>query len=240
MMAKILITRAEPSASHSEQVLQDLGHEVAKFPVLEIKDTHQELSEKKIDGIILTSQNAIEVLKQRNWKPINRQVPIFCVGEKTAAAAKALGFNHIFSANGNAESLCELILENGVCDGSNLLYPCTVKPSHDFGRSLQPAGILVEATAIYEIHPIEVDRSAFLAALKTTENGFILVYSARSGEALANLSDGYDIKSAISRITVIAISDKAAQSVKHLPWKQIFTADSPNQNAMIDIIDTFS
>ena len=61
-------------------------------------------------GIIVTSANAVRAVQSDLAKSPLLKLPLFAVGERTAAAASAAGFAKVRSADGDATALRDLVI----------------------------------------------------------------------------------------------------------------------------------
>lgn len=235
-MANVLILRAEPVASLTEQALAARGHRALKCPLFEIHDTDAALPDKKIDGLILTSRTAVAVLKQRGWRSPNPKIPIFCVGAKTAQAAADLGSGNILTGRGTASALADMIVNAKLPGDARLLYAAACERAFDFDAALSARGITLETVAIYEMRKRPPHDGVLEAALKQINGGAVFIYSARSAAYFAELLLEETLRPYISATTLIAISGKAVERLQVLPWRNILVAATPDETAMIDLI----
>jgi len=154
MRMKVLITRAEPAADQTANNLAKHGHEAILLPLFKMIDTQARIPDKKYDGIIFTSKNAVEVLKTRGWKIPNPKMIAFCVGGKTEKAAQALGFKQTYSANGGGAVLVDLMRAMQL-EGKKLLYLSTPDKSYDMKMALESHNVHVETIDIYQAKPVQ-------------------------------------------------------------------------------------
>src|ERR1700721_1311071 len=69
-------------------------------------------SEAPYGAVIVTSANALRAIETRLQGSPLLKLPLFAVGEHSAAAARAAGFAKVISADGDAAGLRECILAN--------------------------------------------------------------------------------------------------------------------------------
>ena len=116
----ILFTR--PLEDCHEMILkfQSLGHNVSHLPLISIEGLkHKSLNNLNFKGIVFTSSNAIKFL---DIKTLDKKIICFCVGNATEKKARSVGFQNIFTAEGNVNNLKELILQNFNSSEGKLLY----------------------------------------------------------------------------------------------------------------------
>ena len=234
---RVLVTRAQPAASRTAARLASLGHEAIIFPLFEIKDTSTEIPTNPFAAYIFTSSNAIEVLQERQWRPVNPDAQVFCVGEKTAQSASSLGFTHITHAQGGARKLAEKIICANLPASSNILYFTTPDRSFDLKSHLAPYELNIENLDIYRAEPIQFNADEFLTSFNETAPDVILCYSKRSAEQLADLINSTKIECRLKDIRLIAISEQAIGNLSQYHWNQTNVSPVANEEAMFHILD---
>ena len=233
---KVLITRAKPQATQTSQNLDRSGHEAICLPLSEIIDLGTAIPELQYDGIIFTSKNAVDILKNRSWTPKNFNIPTYCVGEKTQQAAKAYGFNTTHTAYGGGKALTKLINEMNINKG-RLLYPSTPEKNFDMSQALKSEDLHIDTIDIYRANPLTPPRKESQKALKKVMKDYIFVYSALSGKNLMEILNTENLTNSLQDCTLIGISKQAIQFLEHIEWKEVLIADEPNEEQMITLID---
>ena len=129
---RILITRPEPGASQTAEKLRAIGFEPIVVPFTQMVGLPVHLDAalaKKTNAIVVPSANALRYLPNEFVNSLS-SIRLFAVGDATADAARALGFNYVVSADGKAEDLHRLVLAQ-VPANSHLLYLCGVTRASD-------------------------------------------------------------------------------------------------------------
>ena len=109
-MPRLLLTRARAQAgAFAAQVRAKTALEPVIAPMQEMRDLPVEIDLSGISALAFTSKNGVEAFARMSAT----RLPAYCVGEATAERARALGFEAVAAA-GNADSLKELLPENGV------------------------------------------------------------------------------------------------------------------------------
>lgn len=141
---------------------------------------------------------------------------MFTVGDATARAARAAGFERVLSAQGDLERLAALLVTQGPDVGS-LLVPGPLEPAGDLPALL---GDRVAARALPVYEAVETGAPA--------PDAFdaVLVHSARAGRALGGLGP-------FAGHVAIAISDAAAESLGDRPGLEIRVAPTPDETALL-------
>lgn len=232
---KVLITRAEHAASQTAANLAKQGHEAILLPLFEVVDTQANIPDRAFDGIIFTSKNAVDILKARDWKIQNPDLPVFCVGQKTEAAAQNLGFTKTSFASGGGAALADLIGTMKL-EKSKMLYLSTPDKSFDMKKALQPHNIDVETIDIYQAKPVTPENELFKRAIAAIKDGFVFTYSALSSEHFAKLLKYNKMTHSLEECTLIGISGQATKPLEHIVWKQVLTAPKPQEEEMIALM----
>src|SRR5580700_10112844 len=94
-----LITRPRDEAEALAALLARRGIEAIIEPMIEIVERHVALPEfAGIQAILCTSANGVRALARASGE---RHLPLFAVGDATAARARAEGFRRVESAGGD-------------------------------------------------------------------------------------------------------------------------------------------
>src|SRR6478735_8751453 len=90
---RILLTRPEADAKRSAARLEALGHEVVLAPLFEIVATRERKPDAPCERLLATSAHAFDDLPALADHLTALRLDV--VGERTAAAARAIGFSQI-------------------------------------------------------------------------------------------------------------------------------------------------
>ena len=216
----ILLTR--PLEDSIEMILKfkSLGHKVSHIPLINIvakKYFFTNFSE--FSGIIFTSSNAIKYL---DLKIIDKRINCFCVGSATEKKARSVGFQNIFSADGNVNNLKEIILQNFHSSNGRLLYISGEFISNDLDKDLISEGYNIERIINYSALPIDTISKNILEEIKIFPPDMIYVYSEKSAINLKNLVKKYSLDNNLINCNLMCISEKTSKALSGLKWKKIF------------------
>ncbi|NWG52209.1 MAG: uroporphyrinogen-III synthase, partial [Hydrogenophilaceae bacterium] len=92
MKPRLLVTRAEPGASETARRIEALGGEAALAPMLSIRNIPADADTAHAQAVLFTSANGVAAFAAASAA---RALPVLCVGEATAAAARAAGFARV-------------------------------------------------------------------------------------------------------------------------------------------------
>jgi uroporphyrinogen-III synthase len=113
----ILVTRPQPDNASTAAALRARGWEVLAAPMLRFEKVILSFDpDADFGAVIVTSANALRALADQpvadHLLQLQLQLPLFAVGDRTAQAARDLGFARVFSAEGDAAALRELLTDS--------------------------------------------------------------------------------------------------------------------------------
>ena len=145
----VLVTRPEPQASRfAAELTAHFGAAVRPIlsPLMEAAFLAPSLPEGPFDTLILTSETGAEAAARLRDAGAVLPLRTFCVGDRTAEVAQALGFE-AQSAQGDVGALAALILARP--DAGPLLYLHAEDRAGDLTATLAAAGRQVWSRAVY-------------------------------------------------------------------------------------------
>src|SRR4051812_25975180 len=103
----ILVTRPQPDNAATVAALRARGLEALPAPMLRFEPVAFELDESDAHcgAVIVTSANALRAIEGKAAAAQFSGLPLFAVGERTAQAARDIGFDNVISAEGDASAL---------------------------------------------------------------------------------------------------------------------------------------
>ncbi len=219
----VLVTRPEPGASATAARLTAMGHNPILLPCLTITPRAPALPETPA-AIIVTSGQAIPALPAGY-----KNLPVFCVGDATAARLREAGFCSVLSAAGDAADLFKLVTAHGL-PGAHLL---AVGERHGqlLARQLRAAGLTVIRRAVYTASPIRCLAPDAADALAGESLDAALFYSAETVRAFARLRPPRT-----ETVTAFALSAAVAAPLQGLPWSAIRVALSPTEADLLALL----
>jgi uroporphyrinogen-III synthase len=107
----ILVTRPQPDKEKTGATLRARGFEVLLAPMLRFEPVALP-DEPTADyaAVIVTSANALRAVEPQLAEYGLLDLPLFAVGERTAAAARKAGFGSVISADGDGADLRDLVV----------------------------------------------------------------------------------------------------------------------------------
>jgi uroporphyrinogen-III synthase len=231
---RVLVTRPEPEASLSAAALRRLGHDPIAAPVLDIVlDRAVAIDPAGLQAIAVTSVNAVKALAERGLGSL----PLYAVGDATAAAARAAGFSIVISAGGRAGDLVEAVRCGCVPTQGAILYAAGRDRSGDVDGDLRRAGFTVRLVEVYRAEPVRALAAEAVAALGEGAVDAALVFSRRSGEILVSRLTELQMPHIPVHLAVAAISEAAAEPFRRAGFARIRVAARPTADALYEALD---
>ena len=208
-----MILRPEPGASASVERAAAMGIDAFAMPLFEVGAVTWEVAEPgAFDALLLTSANAVR--HGGDGLEALRGLPVYAVGEATAAAAREAGFKVEDCGDGGVERLL-----GSIPPEARLLHLCG---EH---RAVTHAKQSITAVPVYRSTELPTPDD-FAAIVGQTA----AVHSPRAGKRLAELVDQANVDRGSIRIA--AISDAAA-SATGAGWAMRLAAEMPSEAALL-------
>jgi uroporphyrinogen-III synthase len=224
---RVLVTRSEPGASETAGRLRTAGFDAMIEPLFAIVPITAALPH--FDALAFTSANGARGLARLSPR---RDVPVFCVGARTAEAAREMGFDDVASADGDVNALATLIAKR-LTPGARLLHAGNEESRGDLAGQLVAAGYAASFVAIFRAAPIQAPGSR-LGAHLSGQPAFdaVMIHSPRAASILAAFATAAPSR---APLPVVAISEAAAAPLAGLAGR-IEIAATPDEPAMISAL----
>ncbi|MBR0906016.1 uroporphyrinogen-III synthase [Bradyrhizobium liaoningense] len=238
----ILVTRPHPDNETTADNLRARGHVVLLAPVLKFEPVvfHDE-GETSYDGIIVTSANAIRgvALQLRDLGLL--QLPLFAVGEHTAAAARDAGFADVIAAGGDAAALRDKVVRSArdkvLKKNSTLLYLAGADLSRDLGGELGAEGFNVVTQTTYRMAPVKVLPREVCDGFAAHGIDAVLHYSRRSARAFLDAARDEGVEISALAIPQCCLSETIAGVLREAGASQVLVATTPDENALFGTLE---
>ncbi len=232
---KLLVTRPLPDAEETAGRLRGLGHEVMVQPLLRTRLLPLAATVAPA-ALAVTSRNGVRALAAWPAAAVWRDLPLFAVGEATAAAARGAGFTDISSADGDGVALAELIIATRKPGDGRILYPAAEDRSPIFEQRLGEAGFAVDGVVAYRMAAADAFDPPIVEALAAGELDGVLLYSRRSAETFLALVDQAGLGGALARLRLFVLSPRVADAFASRAVGRIDVAPEPREDALIGLI----
>lgn len=224
---RVWITRTRPGAEATAARLAALGHEPLVAPLLEARALAGAAIELEgAAALAFTSANGVAAFAARS--PM-RTLPVFTVGEATAAAARQAGFASVRSADGDVADLAQLIV--GARLSGTVLHLAPRERAGDLEGALVASGRACRTVELYETVAADRLPPAVARALEADAVDAVLIHSPKAGAALARLVDPAE-----EAFAVFALSAACAEPLERAGFRALAVADEPNDRALLALL----
>ena len=239
-MTTMLVTRPLPDALETAARLEALDIRPVIFPLLRHVTLPTSLpSPAGFAALALTSTAALRALEERRVLERYRDLPVFAVGNRTAAEARARGFGRAESAGGTFADLVALLAGAGL-DGP-VFYPAARHQSGDLAHALAPHGIMVVTSRVYEMATVDRFSGEVAAALGDGSIDAVLFYSRRTAGAFVACAGAAHLSRAVrARLGALCIAESVAEPLVAAQFVRIGLADHPDEEAMMALALSFA
>jgi len=242
----ILITRPAPDDQATAEVLRAKGHDVLRAPMLRYEPVAFQIDpDLSVDALLVTSANALRALAETPMPGRWRNIPLFAVGDRTARAARAAGFERIEVADGDGASLRDLVVarmrtkaarSKPAKKPAGLLYLAAADRAVDLGGELEAFGFNVVTVTTYRMIATPELPAAVCDAFSANRIEAVLHYSRRSGRAFIDAVRAAGVEISALAVPHCCISDNVASVVRDAGASQVAVAQTPDENALFDAL----
>lgn len=236
---KLIVTRPEPAASRTANKLTALGHDVTVSSLLEIVDTGNKIPAGSFGAMMVTSTNALRILAARGIEENMLQMPLYTVGDATAADATAMGFSNIHSASGTAENLAGLVIEETQTNPDRpqaILYACGVDTTPGLVENLREKRLIVQPWALYKANLVDQLTNISKEWLRNNDPVGVLMYSARSARQFERALEEILPPQGLDILSIFALSPKVKLALTPRLRNRCEAALSPDEKALFNLI----
>lgn len=223
---RFLLTRPRAQA---ERFCAALGARFGPVPViisplLETRFLTADLGLCAHAGVVFTSEAGVEGLVRLTEA---RDIPAWCVGQRSAQAARAAGFSVVGTA-ADVARLVPLLIEGG--SRGALLHARGRHVAGALRDDLAKAGVLLREAVVYEQATVALSAEA-LAALGDDAALILPLFSPRSARLAAEAC-----RERQAPLRVAALSPAIAEAVAALRAEVVVTSREPDEASLLDAI----
>jgi len=239
----VLVTRPHPDDETTAAGLRARGFDVLRAPMLRFEPVavHEDMN-VRYSAVIVTSANALRGIEPHLKGHRMLELPLFAVGDHTAAAARRAGFTHVVSANGDAANLRDLVLASlrakELKKASTLLYLAGAEIARDLASELEESGFRVVTQTTYRMIAVKGLPSEARDAFAANQVEAVLHYSQRSARAFLDAARAAGVEISALAIPQCCISATVASVVprrRSHPGRGC--GDNPDENALFEALE---
>jgi uroporphyrinogen-III synthase len=238
----VLVTRPHPDDETTAASLRARGFDVLRAPMLRFEPVavHEDLN-ARYSAVIVTSANALRGIEPHLKGHRMLELPLFAVGDQTAAAARRAGFTHVVSANGDAANLRDLVLASlkakELKKASTLLYLAGAEIARDLASELEESGFRVVTQTTYRMIAVKSLPRETCDAFAANQVEAVLHYSQRSARAFLDAARAAGVEISALAIPQCCISATVASVVREAGATQVVVAATPDENALFEALE---
>ena len=237
----VLVTRPLPDAETTAASLRAQGFDVVAAPMLRFEAFgFADETETPYGGIIATSANAVRAVEAQLANSPLLKLPMFTVGERTAAVARDAGFSKVLSADGDAATLRDLVVETAKAKKlkkkSPLLYLAGEEISRDLAAELREQGFEVTTHIAYRMVPARSLPGEVVDGFAAGRIEAVLHYSRRSALAFVEAARAGGVEISALALPQCCISGAVAEIVREAGATQVTVAARPDEKALFEAL----
>lgn len=222
------MTRPETAANRfAEQFRARFGSDwpVVTSPLMRTLWLSPRLCLDDIENVIFTSETAVRAFARLENR---RSLHAWCVGERTAGAARTAGFS-VTVGPGDADALTDMILS--VRPTAHFIWPHGVDTAFDVAGTLNAGGAKTDSVAVYEQIALPLTDKA--SALLSGHHPLLVpLFSTRSAVLFAEAA-----RTCTAPLLIAAIGAPAAQKAATLNPEKCVIAARPDSESLLDALD---
>lgn len=236
---KALVTRPEEDAATVAAELRARGIEPVLAPLLRIEPEPAAAVRlvgalAGVQAVLFTSANGVRAFAHAS----NRfELPAYCVGEASAAAARIAGFRTVASADGDVTDLTAMVASRLAAANGALLHAAGHDTAGKLDADLAARGFSVRRVELYRAVAADKLSPRVTAALRRDEVNVALFFSPRTAETFVTLARATGLTEYCANMTAVCLSRNVAAALDGVKWRAVATANMPNLAALLAAID---
>jgi uroporphyrinogen-III synthase len=228
----VLVTRPEPQASRfAEDLLAEFGTLVRPIisPVLAPVFPVPVLPAGPFGAVILTSETAVHAVHRLTAQGAPMPAKAFCVGDRTAEAARSAGFSAI-SAGADASALADLVIAHR--SEGPFLHLRGRDTRGGLMERLHKAGVPADDCIVYAQDPVPLSDEA-QSCLALPGRLVVPLFSPRTATLFFR---GLESVPCVAELTIVAISPAVAAVCPEGLCHRVLTAQRPDAAGMMAVL----
>lgn len=232
---RLVLTRPRDDSERSAVALRGRGHDVLIAPLMRV-ETIDAAIRPHWGAVIITSANAAVALADHPARNALVKLPLYAVGQRSADAARAVGFTNVTSAGGDLRDLLRTITSSRPDAKAPLLYLAGEDRAGDLIGDLEVHGIAAELAVVYRAvtAPFPPD---LIVALKAGEVDGVLHFSRRSADNYLEGAKKAGIAAQALTVRHFCLSAQVAEPLAAAGVASITLAKRPDEAALIALVD---
>ncbi|HWA20973.1 MAG TPA: uroporphyrinogen-III synthase [Caulobacterales bacterium] len=229
-MTRVLITRAAPEAEATASRVARMGHTPIVSPALVIEALPFQFDPNGVQALLFTSAAGVRALGKRD-------LPALAVGEGTAEAARALGYQDVRSADGAAVDLIELAKGLDPRRGA-MVHVSGEDIATNVAEAITDAGFAAARLIVYRARAATALTPQALNLLTGVSPGdSVMFHSARGAESFCRLAAAAGMHSQAARLIALCLGGRSAETAAAFDFRRILVASAPREKALLSLLE---
>jgi uroporphyrinogen-III synthase len=229
---RIVVTRPRVDGERTATALRACGYDVLVTPLMRIESMTADLG-GAWSGVIVTSANAVNAIRDNSSCNVLLKLPLFTVGRRSAETARESGFKDVLSADGGVRDLLQLIGTRRPDRNTPLLYLAGEDRAADLIGDLSARGIAAEMRVVYRAVALP-----FPAALKNAlEAGIVdavVHFSRRAADSYVAGAKMAGVAAPALAVRHLCLSLQVAEPLADA--SRVDIASRPDEAALIELL----
>jgi uroporphyrinogen-III synthase len=234
---RLVVTRPEPDAERKAETLRGSGHDVLVEPLLWIE--YRDVGRLPLEGVqalAVTSRNALRALARNEALARAKRLPLFAVGEATAAMAVALGFETVHEGSGTAGALASLIAEKCRPEAGSIMHLAGERLAGDLKGDLETLGFTAIQPRVYRTVPAPTLSGALRDALARGDIDGVILMSPLTAQTWSALTRDAGLGGEAAKLLHFCLSPAVAEGLAGLDPAQVLVAAAPREDELLALI----
>lgn len=243
----ILVTRPAPDHTTTVSTLRGKGFDVLLAPMLRFEPVaFEQDADARFDAVLVTSANALRALAETSVAQRWLTTPLYAVGERTAQAARDLGFGSVMAASGDGASLRDLVVaqtraktpkKTALKKSARLLYLAAADRAVNLDDELSPFGLEVITVTTYRMIATPDLPAEVCEAFTAGRVDAVLHYSGRSAYSFVAAARAAGLEIMALAAPHCCISANVAAVLREAGATQVAVAATPDEDALFAALD---
>ena len=234
---RILVTRPRGEAELFAVTLAMRGHDAILAPLIEIvliEGAAVDLSGAQ--AVLFTSANGVRAFAHAEKR---RDLPAFCVGDATAAAARSAGFARVESATGDVAALANLVRTHLKPGDGALVHAAGTVVAGDLAGDLGASGFTVRRAQLYRAEPADALPEEAVAELRGGRIDVATFFSPRTAQTFARLVQAAELDATLESVSVLALAPATLALLREegCRFRSEVAAERPNEASLLEALD---
>ena len=233
---RALITRPQEDAADVAVALARRGITPVLAPMMRIVHLDEDIDREveSSQALLFTSRNGVRAFVRMSMR---RELPVFAVGDSTAALARDSGFLEVHSASGDSDDLARLVIDTLNPSDGSLFHAAGETVAGSLFERLTAAGFVVVRRTLYDAVPVDQLPPETQAALQRGTLDYVLLFSPRTARIFVERVRDAELDGALKQLVAVCLSPAVAGALDAAAWRAVEAAPAPTTAALVSVLD---